>query len=403
MPRRRTLTLRGTGALLSGLGCLIAANMVGAPILLYIGVLLLALTVFSLLVVRLPRRAGSVTRQVSTDLLTVSETSRVTVRFTLRALRVPRGLWRDVLPSAVTGDSAGEYPSESGQLSYLITGVRRGVWPIGPLVLRTVDPFGLAQREQAFGETRSVTVVPEVFTLAPLTVKVGAAGGTAHTSSSRLGQGSDNLSPRRYIPGDSMRRIHWRATAHRGQLMVRQEEEESSPDALVILDRSASRWARPGDDEDAAFETAVSMCASVAVHLVQEGYGVDVIDSSGTLLGTLRGHEDDRDGLLVALALVGPRGDARDITTLVGGTPPGPLVYITGEIDEEDAALLRPSGAAAPMLFATAPHRGAAAAAEQHGWRFARLGDDVAEAWEDVLPDRIGGTAEQRGATDVTS
>ncbi|CAH0132463.1 hypothetical protein SRABI98_00326 [Microbacterium sp. Bi98] len=403
MPRRRTLTLRGTGALLSGLGCLIAANMLGAPILLYIGILLLVLTVFSVLVVRLPRRTGTVTRQVSTDLLTVSETSRVTLRFTLRALRVPRGLWRDVLPPAVSGDSAGEYPSETGQLTYLITGVRRGVWPIGPLVVRTVDPFGLAQREQAFGETRTVTVVPEVFTLAPLTVKVGAAGGTAHTSSSRLGQGSDNLSPRRYIPGDSMRRIHWRATAHRGQLMVRQEEEESSPDALVILDRSAARWARPGDAEDPAFETAVSMCASVAVHLVQEGYGVDVIDSGGTLLGTLRGHEDDRDGLLVALALVGPRGEPRDLPTLVGGTPPGPLVYITGEIDDEDAALLRPSGAAAPMLFATAPGAGVVAAAERNGWRFARLGDDIAEAWEDVLPDRIGGTADHRGATDVPS
>ncbi len=377
--------------------------MLGAPILLYIGILLLVLTVFSVLVVRLPRRTGTVTRQVSTDLLTVSETSRVTLRFALRALRVPRGLWRDVLPPAVSGDSAGEYPSETGQLSYLITGVRRGVWPIGPLVVRTVDPFGLAQREQAFGETRTVTVVPEVFTLAPLTVKVGAAGGTAHTSSSRLGQGSDNLSPRRYIPGDSMRRIHWRATAHRGQLMVRQEEEESSPDALVILDRSAAHWARPGDDEDPAFETAVSMCASVAVHLVQEGYGVDVIDSSGTLLGTLRGHEDDRDGLLVALALVGPRGEARDLPTLVGGTPPGPLVYITGEIDDEDAALLRPSGAAAPMLFATAPLTGAAAAAERNGWRFARLGGDIAEAWEDVLPERVGGTVDHRGATDVTS
>ncbi|WP_311244564.1 DUF58 domain-containing protein [Microbacterium sp. WCS2018Hpa-23] len=402
MHRRRTLTLRGTGALIAGLGCLITANMLGAPILLYIGVLLLALTAFSVLVVRLPRRSGSVARQVSTDLLTVSETSRVTLRFTLRALRVPRGLWRDVLPDAVAGDSAGEYPSETGQLTYLITGVRRGVWAIGPLVLRTVDPFGLAQREQEFGETRTVTVVPEVFTLAPLTVKVGAAGGTAHTSSSRLGQGSDNLSPRRYISGDSMRRIHWRATAHRGQLMVRQEEEESSPDALVIFDRSSARWARPGDESDPAFERAVSMCASVAVHLAQEGYGVDVIDSAGTLLGALRGHEDDRDGLLVALALVAPRGEARDITTLVGGTPPGPLVYITGEIDEEDAALLRPSGAAAPMLFATAPQPGAVQAAEQHGWRVATLGDDVTESWEDVLPDRVGlGPAEHRGAADV--
>lgn len=390
MPRRRSLTARGIGALVAGLGCLIAANLVGAPILLYIGVLLIAVTAFAVLAVRAPRRSGSVARQISTDLLTVSETSRVTVRFSLRALRVPRALWRDVLPEAVSGDSAGEYPSETGQLSYLITGVRRGVWPIGPLVLRTVDPFGLAQREQAFGETRSVTVVPEVFTLAPLTVKVGAAGGTAHTSSSRLGQGSDNLSPRRYVSGDSMRRIHWRATAHRGQLMVRQEEEESSPDALVILDRSASRWERPGDEADPAFETAVSMCASVAVHLVQEGYGVDVIDSAGTLLGTLRGHEDDRDGLLVALALTAPRGEARDVVALVGGTPPGPLVYITGRIDEEDAARLRPAGAAAPVLFATALEPGAKDVAAQQGWRVAELGADVTEAWEDVLPDRVG-------------
>ncbi|MBO9625502.1 MAG: DUF58 domain-containing protein [Microbacterium sp.] len=390
MRRRRSLTLRGTATLLAGIGCLIAANLVGAAILVYVGILLIALTLVSLLVVRLPRRSGSVTRQISTDLLTVSEASRVTVRFALRAIRVPHGLWRDVLPDAVAGDSAGEFPSESGQLSYLITGVRRGIWPIGPLVLRTVDPFGLAQREQAFGETRTVTVVPEIFTLAPLTVKVGAAGGTARTSSSRLGQGSDNLSPRRYIPGDSMRRIHWRATAHRGQLMVRQEEEESSPDALVVLDRSALHWPEPGEKADPAFEAAVSLCASAAVHLVQEGYGVDVIDSAGTALGTLRGHEDDRDGMLVALALVTPRGAARDLTSLVGGTPPGPLVYITGSLDEEDAALLRPAGAAAPMLFATAPADGVLETAAQRGWNAVALGEDIAAAWEDALPARTG-------------
>jgi uncharacterized protein (DUF58 family) len=402
MPRRRTLTLRGTGALIAGTGCIVAANLLGAAVLLYVGFLLLALTLFAVVVVRAPRRSGSVTRQVSTDLLTVSETSRVTLRVALRALRVPRGLWRDVLPDAVSGDAAGEYPPETGQLSYLITGVRRGVWPIGPLLLRTVDPFGLAQREQAFGETRTVTVVPEVFTLSSLAVRVGAAGGTAQTSSSRLGQGSDNLSPRVYVPGDSMRRIHWRATAHRGQLMVRQEEEESSPDALVVLDRSASRWEAQGDSADPAFESAVSLCASAAVHLMQEGYGVDVIDTTGALLGTLRGHEDDRDGLLVALALVTPRGEARELAALVGGTPPGPLVYITGRLDEEEAALLRPSGAAAPMLFTTDPQPGAADAAKPHGWLVATLGEDIGEAWEDALPERVGLTpAERRGAGDV--
>ena len=390
MRRRRLLTLRGTGALIAALGCLIAANVVGSRILLYLGVFLATLTVIAALAVRLPRRSGTVSRQISTDLLTVSETSRVTVRFALRALRVPRGLWHDVLPDAVTGDSGGEYPAESAQLSYSITGVRRGVWALGPLMLRTVDPFGLAQREQAFGDTRTITVVPEVFALAPLSVRIGAAGGTAHTSSTRLGQGSDNLSPRGYAPGDSMRRIHWRATAHRGELMVRQEEEKSSPDAVVILDRSGSRWASPGDHADPAFETAVSLCASVALHLAAEGYSVDVLDSAGAMLGTLRGHEDDRDGLLVALALVTPRGEARDLATLIGGTPPGPLVYITGRLDEEDAALLRPSGAAAPMLFVAEPLPGAAEAARPHGWTVTALGSDVAEAWDDALAARIG-------------
>jgi uncharacterized protein (DUF58 family) len=369
---------------------MISANLAGSRILLYIGLLLALLTVFSVIAVRVPRRSGTVTRRISTDLLTVSEASRVTVRFTLRALRVPHGLWHDVLPDAVSGDSGGEYPPENGQLSYLITGVRRGIWPLGPLMLRTVDPFGLAQREQSFGDTRSITVVPEIFTLAPLAVRVGAAGGTAHTSSSRLGQGSDNLSPRGYIPGDSMRRIHWRATAHRGQLMVRQEEEESSPDAVVVIDRSSRHWDLPDADADPAFEAAVSLCASSAVHLASEGYSVDVMDSAGGLLGTLRGHEDDRDGLLVALATVGPRGDSRDLATLIGGTPPGPLVYITGRLDEEDAGLLRPSGAAAPMLFSTELLPGAAEAARQHGWTVSPLGADVAEAWEDAVSARIG-------------
>jgi uncharacterized protein (DUF58 family) len=390
MRTRRSLTARGAGALIAALGCLIAANVAGARILLYIGVLLAVLTLLSLLAVRLPRRSGTVTRQISTDLLTVKETSRVTVRFTLRSLRIPRGLWHDVLPDAVSGDSGGEYPPESGQLSYAITGVRRGVWPLGPLMLRTVDPFGLAQREQSFGETRSITVVPEVLSLVPLAVRVGAAGGTAHTSSTRLGQGSDNLSPRGYIPGDSMRRIHWRATAHRGQLMVRQEEEESSPDAVVVLDRSSRRWEAQGAESDPAFEAAVSLCASSAVHLAAEGYSVDVIDSAGLLLGTLRGHEDDRDGLLVALAMVTPRGESRDLATLIGGTPPGPLVYITGSLDEEDAALLRPAGAAAAMLFSTELLPGAAEASARHGWTVTPLGSDITEAWADAVSARTG-------------
>ncbi len=386
MNSRRSLTLRSFAALVAGLACAIAANLFAAPILLYVAVLLFALVVLAMIVVYVPRRGGAVTRRISTDLLTRRGRFRVLVRFDLRALRVPFGTWQDHLPDAVAGDASGDFPPDNGtHIGYTISGVRRGVWPVGPLSLHTIDPFGLAQRTQEFGDRRTVIVVPEVVPLAPMFRDVGAAGGTAQTASSRLGQGSDNLSPRHYVSGDSMRRIHWRATAHRGDLMVRQEEEEASPDAIVILDRAARRWERRSDAEDPAFETAVTACASIALHLVQEGYSVEVRDSAGTVLGTLRGHEDDRDSLLVALAMVDPRGEGRDIVTLLDGTPPGPLVMITGRIDAEDASLMRHGGASLPVLLATDPLADAEEMAGSLGWSTARLEADVAATWEDAL------------------
>ena len=390
MRSRRPLTLRGVAALLAGVALVVAANLTAAPILLHLAVLLFALVVIAVIAVRAPRRGGAVTRRISTDLLTVGEESQVAVRFDLRALRVPFGTWRDVLPEAVAGDAEGDFPTDNGtHIRYSITGARRGVWPVGPLSLHTIDPFGLAQRTQEFGGTRTVTVVPEVVPLSPTTNDVGAAGGTAHTASSRLGQGSDNLSPRKYVSGDSMRRIHWRATAHRGDLMVRQEEEEASPDALVVLDRAAGRWAPRGADGDPAFEAAVAACASVALHLVQEGYSVDVRDSGGTVLGALRGQEDDRDSLLVALAMVGPQGEGRDIVSLFDGVAPGPLVLVTGRIGEDEAARLRHGGAAAPILLATGFAPGAAQAAAALGWSTADLDEDIAGAWDDALSGRV--------------
>ncbi|WP_298040926.1 DUF58 domain-containing protein [uncultured Microbacterium sp.] len=387
MRGRRPLTPRGLAAVIIGVVCAIAANVLSAPILLYLAVLFFSLVVAAVLAIRAPRRDGAVARRISTDLLAIGEESAVAVRFDLRPARLPHGIWHDRLPPAVSGDTSGELPTDNGtSIRYSVTGVRRGVWPIGPLSLRTVDPFGLAQRVQDFGDTRTVTVVPEVVPLPAMGMTTGSGGGNARTSVSRLGPGSDNLSPRQYLPGDSMRRIHWRATAHRGELMVRQEEEESSPDAVVILDRAAARWSTPSEKPDAAFEAAVSACASIALHLAQEGYSVDVLDTGGTSLGCLRGHDDDRDGLLVALAMVSPRGEGRDVVSLLDENPPGVLVLITGALEEADARALRSGGASCPILLTTDASPEAVLGAQMHGWSAAFLGDDVAEAWTSAVP-----------------
>ncbi|GAA4486270.1 DUF58 domain-containing protein [Microbacterium panaciterrae] len=404
----RRMTGRGVSVLLTGIALVIAANVFAAPILLAAAVLLLAMLILSAIVVFAPHRRAVVSRTVASDLLTVSDDTTVRVRVDLRTLlSAPAGRWHDVLPPAVRGSSSGAFPPDSREtvpggvtmtMTYAISGARRGLASLGPFQLTTTDPFGLFRRTDELGDPTPITIVPAVLPLPRLADRTGRAGGTAQTSSHRLGQGSDNLSPRRYVPGDSMRRIHWRATAHRGDLMVRQEEQESSPDALVVLDRAGVRWG-PADPTmpgavaagfgEEGFDRAVTACASIALHLVDHGFAVDVVDATGVLIGRLRGAEDERDGLLVALAGTAARTGERDagLPAASEGHTVGPLVMITGALDAADAAALTHGGAGTPILLATAPGADALAAAGARGWRTATLGDDPAIAWANTGAD----------------
>ncbi len=386
MAVRRLFTRQGWMLLAAAVALFVAGGIVRAPVLGYFALLFLLLLAGGLLSVYLVDARGEVSRTISTDLLTVGETSDVHVHLRPRARLLRYARWRDTLPSAVSGVAEGSVSPPGAALDtrasipleYSVRGVRRGIWTLGPLVLRTGDPFGLAERRQNVGETRSITVVPQLIPVPELVALHGGAGGTAHTVSSRLGQGADNLAPRRYVPGDSMRRIHWRATAHRGDLMVRQEEEEDSPDALVILDLNPARWSRDAAEVDPLFEAAVSMCASTALYLATAGYTVIVSDHAGETLAALQGSEEERDELLVALAGVFPHGE--ETAPHLDASPQGPLVVITGRVEAAGAGLPKRPAAATAILLAADPEPGALEALRGRGWVAERLDEGGADA-----------------------
>src|SRR5690606_27216812 len=81
-----------------------------------------------------------------------------------------------------------------------------------------------------------LVVVPDVVPL-PLGGPALAEGdGAAQFAHRRALGAEDDLSTREYRPGDAMRRVHWRASARHGELMVRQEEQRSHPDVRLALD-----------------------------------------------------------------------------------------------------------------------------------------------------------------------
>ncbi|SIT69451.1 DUF58 domain-containing protein [Microbacterium sp. RU33B] len=405
MRRIWPLTVRGTGALVLAFACFILAGELGVVELMYIGMLLLAVLASGLVSLYLVRRSDRVSRSLSPDIVSVGRDSVVTARVGVRtALPTPPGIWRDTVPKGLSGKAHGVFPAlGSGlragerviELEYEVRGMRRGVHAIGPLTVTSTDPFGLAHRTTVFGERTTVTVAPAVTDLPPLTNFAGEAGGTLHTTTNQLGQGADNLVARPYMPGDSMRRIHWRASAHQGSLMVRQEEQESTPEATVVIDRSVLRWSiealqAPGTDP--GFEAAVATAVSVLTRLTHDGYSVEIIDSDGTELAERidGGDMTEVEGVVNQFAtLTAQRDDhLHRLPRVFSGVMTGPVVLIVGRFDPADAATIAPVAhhSTMPILFAVAPVGDALDRAVDLGWHAAAITpvSDLVAAWSAV-------------------
>lgn len=402
MRRVWPFTVRGTGALVLALACFIAAGELGVAELIYFGVFLLAVLATSFVSLHLLRRSEQVDRSLMPEVASVGDDTRVELRVRVRsALATPPGIWDDALPKGLRGTAHGDFPAmRSGlrggdqfvDISYSVTGVRRGIHALGPLSVRITDPFGLARRQSLLGATTRVAVAPAVIELPALPEFAGAAGGALQTVNTQLGQGADNLIARPYASGDSMRRIHWRATAHRDELMVRQEEQESTPEATVILDRGALRWSpeamqTPGSDP--GFEIAVSACVSTVARLVRDGYAVEVIDTDGSVLcESIDGGEmAEVEEMVHRFATLTARRDdfLGRLPQLFAGVTTGPVVLIVGRFDPPDADAIAAVAhhSTLPVLLTVSAVGDALERAESVGWRAADIGDDadLATAW----------------------
>lgn len=406
MRRLWPFTPRGTGALALAAAAFVVAHEAGLPELVYFGVLLLAVVAGSIVSLFAARRTEDVTRSLAPEVASVGRVSAVRVRVGMRsALPTAPGTWEDTLSPGLAGRARGVFPAMGSglrggdgtvELGYSVEGRSRGIHSLGPLVVTATDPFGLARRRFFLGGRTRVTVAPAIVELSALPTAPGEAGGMLQTATAQLGQGADNLVARPYAPGDSMRRIHWRATAHRDALMVRQEEQEASPEATVVLDRSVLRWGAdallaPGTDP--AFETGVSLAVSAVMQLVREGYTVLVIDSDGTPLSDpLAGGEVyDVEALAEQLATLTTRkgDDLGRVSGLFAGILTGPVVLVTGRLSSGDAETLAPLAhhSSLPVLVGVGSHADGIDRLRGFGWSAASVAPDadITRAWESAI------------------
>ncbi|MBV8932539.1 MAG: DUF58 domain-containing protein [Kutzneria sp.] len=167
-------------------------------------------------------------------------------------------------------------------LRYQVRPTMRGVQQVGPLTARVTDPFGMAEFDRQLLGNDTLVVVPRVTSLVGTPAGSGADTGATGSARLRSGQGTDDAVVRPYRHGDELRKVHWRSTAHRDELMVRIEERPRSGGTTVLLDHRAS--AHRGAGPTSSLEWAVSFAASVCLHLRRNGRQVRLSTVDETVL-----------------------------------------------------------------------------------------------------------------------
>ncbi len=223
-------------------------------------------------------------------------------------------------------------PGEEARAAYRFPTDRRGRFEIGPLRATLTDPFGLASASRRLLGTEQVIVYPRVHDVVPPPDIGGLDLDRDHPAvRARVESSGDFMTLREYAPGDDLRHVHWRSTARRGHLMMRQNETRRRAPVLLMLD------VRPATHDRASFERAVEATASIATALDRAGRPFEVAWSTGTTIGAPgRRHLAY---IMDELAVVEPHGADR---LMIASTRrrSSALVAVTGKLLANDAALV---------------------------------------------------------------
>jgi len=140
---------------------------------------------------------------------------------------------------------------------------RRGVYRQEAFRIVTRFPFGFLQKSRRLDLATETLVYPPVAASSEfLEVLPGLQG--AMESQSK-GRGQDLYALRGYLPNDSARHVHWKASARFGELMVREFAREDDCRVLLVFDpQSLAAQTGSASAEHEKFERAVTFCAALA-------------------------------------------------------------------------------------------------------------------------------------------
>jgi uncharacterized protein (DUF58 family) len=313
-----------------------------------------------------------------------------------KPLPLPWVRLEDSLPPALRPVPAGE-PAEAGSVTRSaallwyrgirwkleIDCARRGFYPLGPLKITTADLLGLYARSAFVGETAPIIVYPRIFPVDTGRIPSLHPMGESRAALRLFQDPTHTIGVRGYDCGDSLRLIHWKATARRADLQVRVLAATTSFQAGIFLDAASFTAAAAGMGPDKGagtdeeFELGISVAASIAAALAERG-------SPTGLFVNARLADSGQPAAIAPSAGKGRLVDILEALAKVTAVPTGPL---TPFVESQRAKL--PAGTTLVFIVARPPESLASLAAGLHASGFRVLVLTVGAHPAPQLPARV--------------
>lgn len=147
---------------------------------------------------------------------------------------------------------------------------QRGEFTLGPLVVRSADPFGLFPNSREYQGSDHLLVYPQAVPIPDYAkVNLNLSGDAGDRRRTHLA--SPHVSSvRDYVAGDSMSRIHWPSTARQSKLMVKLFDQGEAGEVWVVFDQHASTVA--GRNAESADEYG----ATIAISTIEKYQGMQL-------------------------------------------------------------------------------------------------------------------------------
>jgi uncharacterized protein (DUF58 family) len=154
---------------------------------------------------------------------------------------------------------------------YPVTCDRRGLFAFGPTRIRSGDLFGIFSRESHIMKQHYLIVYPKMVPLEQLGIPSRQLFGDVRTRSHIFEDPVLTMGIRDYQFGDSLKRVHWKATARTRKLQTKVFELTTTTDIALFLDVRTTNLTIFGVVPE-LLELAIVTAASITNYTISSGY-----------------------------------------------------------------------------------------------------------------------------------